>query len=623
MMQKDLTQVSALCLALVGLLLTDLSAAQMPPEQPFRLERITVDTDLKPNGEFVQITEQRVKIQTQAGLQGASQMVFAYNVSMQRFEVLRAYTVKNDGRKIEVAKDKIFIRDLPVSASAPTFADVKAVAVVFPDVAIGDSLVARVRHEQVEPMFPGHYSNLFYITPHTLIDEAYITLRAPAVIPLHIDNEGYTEKRNEHEGFVTYEWTSQNTAVEPIEQGTVAPLDYSRRLSISTFFDFADFAKAYAARADDKAAVKPEIQNLADELTHGVTNEREQAQRLYEWVTQNIRYVAIFLGMGAVVPHRAEDVLANRYGDCKDNVTLFNALLAAKGIEGTTAIVGLGTSFWISNLPLLSNFNHVIAYIPSLDLFLDPTSSTTPFGRLPISLQGKTVVMANGERRKTPRDKGGDNVASRQVKYAIQEDGTVKGLTLIRAKGVRAVDYRALAKVLSAENIPSFVREFTSTTRYKGEGTVEFSGTEERNDSMQVTASYTLSGGIDWPGTGAFEVPSGFRGGEGLSSQLQRNATALKRASYVGTPETLVEEYVIQLPLHMKVVSLPQNVNFSNALATYEAMYRHEGRTIYVTRKLVDLYHAGVLQPLQMPAVEEKSNVIARDLRAQIMYAQE
>ena len=82
----------------------------------------------------------------------------------------------------------------------------------------------------------------------------------------------------------------------------------------------------------------------------------------------------------------------------------------------------------------------------------------------------------------------------------------------------------------------------------------------------------------------------------------------------------LIEEYEIKLPPNMKIISLPKNSEFSNSIASYKSTYSQESRTIYVTRKLVDLHPGLVLEPSQMPAVLEKSKAIARDLRAQIVY---
>ena len=85
------------------------------------------------------------------------------------------------------------------------------------------------------------------------------------------------------------------------------------------------------------AAVTPAISALAKELTSGVTDDRAKVRKLYNWVSRNIRYVAVYVAEGGFVPHSAQSILDNRYGDCKDHVTLLEALLAAVGIESTTS----------------------------------------------------------------------------------------------------------------------------------------------------------------------------------------------------------------------------------------------------------------------------------------------
>jgi transglutaminase-like putative cysteine protease len=591
--------------------------------QPVRLVSVSSETDLKADGQFVQTVDQQIKVQTQAGLQQAGQMAFSFSASLQRFEVLQAQTRKSDGRVVEVRPESIFTRDLPASTGAPMFADIKVVVIVFPELAVGDSVFARVRIEQAQPMFPGHYSGLAFLMPHLLVDQARFVLRAPKSLKLRAINEGYAERRGEGADFVEYEWTAGNAVVEPIEQGSVAPVDYSRRVTVSTFGDFSEFARAYSARAEEQAQPTAVIKALADEITSGEATAAGQARLLYDWVTQNVRYVGIALGMGAVVPHAAEQVLRNRYGDCKDKVTLLTALLAAKGIEARTAIVNAGTSYWTSSLPLLPNFNHVILYVPSLVLWLDPTATVTPYGRLPHEVQGKLVVLVpSGELRRTPVDLNTENVTIRRVRYVIQDDGTIKGTTDIEARGLRAEGYRLRAREMSPDQRAQYMRDLTTGSRYTGEGTVSFIGLERRTDSVQVKADYVLRGGIDWPGAGSFEVPAGFRGGEPMATQVQRNATALKRPR-VGHAETLIEEYEIQLPAKMRVVALPQNVALRNEAASYEANYRRQGQTIFVTRKLVDLFSPPVKEASLFKAQEEKSGVIARDLRAQVVYRSE
>jgi transglutaminase-like putative cysteine protease len=82
-----------------------------------------------------------------------------------------------------------------------------------------------------------------------------------------------------------------------------------------------------------KTEVTPRIQALADDITPGASDRREQAHRIYDWVSEHIRDVAVFLGNGGYEPHDATSILDSGYGDCKDHVVLLQALLKAKGIE--------------------------------------------------------------------------------------------------------------------------------------------------------------------------------------------------------------------------------------------------------------------------------------------------
>lgn len=578
-MSKALVRAALLAFAL-GAHQSDPAHAQAL--EPIRIEVADTDVDLHADGRYVKTVETRVRIQTAAAAQADSQAPFTFNASMQRFDVVQAYTLKADGRRIDVKKDAIFTRDLPMSVGAPLFADIKQVIVIFPDVAAGDSIHAAVRVEQIEPTFPGHYSTVFSMTPHLLVDQARIRLHAPRTLPLQIDNEGYAETRTESGDIVTHEWTAQQRTVEPVEPGSISALDYSRRLSVSTFATYTEFAQAYAGRAVQKAAVTDPVRTLADEITASVpgNDAREQAKRLYEWVTVSIRYVGIFLADGAVVPHAAEQVLANRYGDCKDQVTLLTSLLAAKGIEAQPAILSAGTSFWVSKIPLLPNFNHVVAYVPAFGVFLDATSGL-PFGRLPRAIQGKTAVLVpSGELKRTPSETSAENVTVRRVTYVIKDNGTIDATTAIEAQGARAEAYRALARNLTSQDMPEFMRLMTTTDRYKGEGTIEVSGANG-SGAVKVTARYTLRGAVDWPGNGSFSTPAGFAGFEHLSSQISHVDASRRRPVYAGSPDTLVEEYEIGLPPQMDVIGIPEGVSFRNELGSYEAAYRRDGQTLF------------------------------------------
>lgn len=138
-------------------------------------------------------------------------------------------------------------------------------------------------------------------------------------------------------------------------------------------------------------------------LTANLDTPRAKALALSDWVRKNIRYVAVYVGAGGVVPHAAQAVLDNRYGDCKDHVVLLEALLKAAAIESSPALINLGNAYVLPKVPTLGLLNHVITYVPSLDLYLDSTATPIAAGYLPIQELGKPVLQTqSGERGHTP-----------------------------------------------------------------------------------------------------------------------------------------------------------------------------------------------------------------------------
>ena len=97
-----------------------------------------------------------------------------------------------------------------------------------------------------------------------------------------------------------------------------------------------------------------------------------------------MRYVALEFGRGGIIPHNADSVLANGYGDCKDHTALFAAMLKAKGIASNLVILNATDIHTLAKVPTIAPFNHMIAWLPEFHLYADTTAGkVTPFGLLP------------------------------------------------------------------------------------------------------------------------------------------------------------------------------------------------------------------------------------------------
>ena len=241
-----------------------------------------------------------IHIENDEGVKTYGQITYRYSNEFEKFEVLEAYTTTRDGTRIDVPPDAIFTRQSPLSAYAPTFDDNLVKTIVFPGVEPGASITMRTREIQATPLFPGQFSANQTFTDEKAIKSASVTIRAPSSMKLHadvIDMPGGMVSADVN-GEQTWRWSLTDTLAHPSEVYSPSLADRSPRLAITTFPNYEAVGQAYLSRAQLKAAISPDIQEIADGVTTGITDRRDQADAIYQWVSRNIRYVAIYLGFG-------------------------------------------------------------------------------------------------------------------------------------------------------------------------------------------------------------------------------------------------------------------------------------------------------------------------------------
>ena len=173
----------------------------------------------------------------------------------------------------------------------------------------------------------------------------------------------------------------------------------------------------------------------------GEGTERERLRKIFEWVRDNVRYVAVEIGIGGYQPHPAEEVRANLYGDCKDMTTLLCALGRNAGLDVRQALI----STWQNGLPDTalpspSQFNHVIAYAPPAEgdsgVWMDATEKGCPFGSIPWYDQGLPALVVDTEGAstlmRTPRASEEANRERMEWDVSLSDSGSarIRGRTL-------------------------------------------------------------------------------------------------------------------------------------------------------------------------------------------------
>src|SRR4029078_8749307 len=114
------------------------------------------------------------------------------------------------------------------------------------------------------------------------------------------------------------------------------------------------------------------------------TTKMHKVRAFYDWVTKNTRYVALEFGIYGYKPRRSVQTVSRGWGDCKDKAAVIVAMLHELGVPAPMVLVRTGLrGRFRSEVASLAPFDHAIAYVPELDLYLDGTAEFTGSSELP------------------------------------------------------------------------------------------------------------------------------------------------------------------------------------------------------------------------------------------------
>ena len=354
---------------------------------------------------------------------------------------LQARAISPEGKISIINKDEIF--DVNLYPDFIFYSDQRAKLFAVPAVENGSVVEYRYRMRIRNPTF--WHSWIFQASAPTLISR--FTLIAPS--EWNIDYRVYGIDLEPRVSKVpggdesTYIWEARDVPAQKSEFGMPPRSEHIARLAIAPpgIETWENVAEWFRKLAEPQIKAGKGVKELASTLTRGVENEEDKLRIIYEWVRDKIRYVAVDIGIGGYQPHPAEEVLGKRYGDCKDMTTLLCSLAREAGLEAYEAIV----STWQQGIPDTSlpspyQFNHVIAYSPSIGasgVWMDATEKGCPFGKLPWYDQGLPVLVVGKEGEAeivtTPRVSPDSNRVLLDWEVDLQSTGaaTVQGTTCL------------------------------------------------------------------------------------------------------------------------------------------------------------------------------------------------
>jgi Domain of Unknown Function with PDB structure (DUF3857)/Transglutaminase-like superfamily len=624
---------------LFGLAYVGVTSANNADLEPLSaIERYIVNETIYPDGKVVEINEFTKLVKSQLIVDSASSADLPFNSSTASLEVIEAYTITPQGKKIAVQASAIRTVEDDNTQGAAFFSDQKHKIIVFPNVTPGSKTYYKTKLTTFKPLLPGYFYTKFNFAPYVENQGFEYTLTYPEDLKLYVDTKGIGGGDEEviGDGTKRMRFSYKNLKFAAKEQLEVGLDDYAPHIYISTFPSQAAFAKVYEAKIKDKVQVTPQVQKLADEITKGIKPakdgeakdvkesekdfKQQQARAIYNWVSRNIRYVAIYLDDGSITPHDANSIIDNRYGDCKDHNALLIALLSAKGISASSAMINSGSSYTVPKYPVIGPFNHVITYIPAWNLYLDSTAEMAPYGSLPDDeIDKPTLVTTLGIIGRTPKPDKEQNRTVTGISMTILKDGRIKGSAHTGYFGSAEIaaryKYEGVGTTMSEKMVGNQLAKF----RHTGEGKLKATSVYDLDKPLETDSQFTLDAVSNFPGPGAMMVPVGLAPGELASIANDRPPEVFTRPYRCAT-KTVREGYVIEFPKNSKVTRIPSPVKYDKGGIKYSADYHLEDNNVTIVRLFSVQRPAAVCKPGELQNWKDFYQVFIKDMRGQIFY---
>ncbi|WP_429454398.1 DUF3857 domain-containing transglutaminase family protein [Paraburkholderia sp. 40] len=589
---------------------------------PATIERDVHLFVIQKDGSIEEHDDTLMRADTASGVDEIAQRYVWFNKDIEQVQLLAAETIDPDGTAHAVGPEAIRDVQEPRSSGAPSFEDGVLRTVIFPGVTIGSRVHLEFRKTRAKVLQAGTFA---YLIEPSLepVDEQRLIFDLPADVPLYADARGYVAMPPvTANGRTRYEFDYRHGPYARLEAGAVGYANWGDRLMVSTVPDFASFAARYRGPADNDATRDdPAIIGLAQQLTAGLTDPRDKARALYDWMRLNIRYVALFLGETAAIPHKAADILRNRYGDCKDHVALYGALLAGAGIRSEPVLLNLGPYYTMPEVPGYgaSAINHAIIWIPELAQFADTTAGGTAFGYLPGGVMDRPVLLVDdGVLARTPATQRRERKA--RVQIDIDENGTAHYAYRVEDRGYTAELERNTFRRATRQGAQQLAASRLLQTGLHGSAQLQ-------TDDVAVTGgpfATSMQGSVPhliWPdGTTAVRALTSLAGGMG--SQVEAwLAEPVRTRPWTCIGGEFDETLEMSLPRFVRVTDLPTDSTVEDPLLTFASHYVFDPatRTLQVNRHLRAAFGHQMCTPNEFAAIRDALVRIERDLDAEVV----
>jgi transglutaminase-like putative cysteine protease len=500
----------------------------------------------------------------------ARQYAFSYESDRQRVQLRGARVFRGDGRVDEAIESGEAAANDP---SIAMYTSARTFYVQFPRLDPGDVVELRYRIDEVvaQNEFADYFGELVSLQSGDATGHGEYVLVTPKSRKFFIDSRdipGLHSTRTEAGNQVTYRFYADDIPALVPEPDMPPWQEVLGFIHVSTFDSYGAMGRWYWGLSREQLDLDDETRKLVHTIVEGKRTDLDKVKAVYNWVIKNTRYVALEFGIYGYKPRRCVQTVARGWGDCKDKATVIVSLLKELGIDATVVVLRTGLrGDFKSSVASLAAFDHAIAYVPSLDLYLDGTAEFTGTSELPgmdLGAFGVQINQGNAKVVHLPVNNPTTNVRTRKVQATLNPDGSAALTFSYEAKGTGTSEWRS-----------RYHAQATFQERVEQDLSNEFSGLhlvsakahdlEDFEKPALITAQATVPQLARREGSQlSLAVTPSLRMTPTYAS-LSRRRTPVSIHAF----STVDHTFTTKLPKGMRAIQTPTRVNFKSEFGAY------------------------------------------------------
>jgi transglutaminase-like putative cysteine protease len=403
-----------------------------------RIDRLQKD-NLGRDGLASAHVQQVWRINTAAAARSFSPRSVMYSGMSETLSVVRARVLKSNGHEEEGSVSA----DQPVmKQGAAMYFDARARQLRFSHLQPGDVVEIEYRvlpSTDVNP-WTGYYARLDPFRDSLPTRLRRRVLIAPSSMKLYAVEHGLSAATvRENGGETTRTWEAREIGAQPMGASVDGPY-----LHVSTIGSREEFGRWYNEMLEPELRLDENLRTLAQQILDRKLTTQGKVQAVYESVKRRTRYTGFEFGVHSYKPYPVSIVERRGFGDCKDKAAMLVALLRAVGVPAEFAMVRTRSAGAVDeDAYSVQLFDHAMAYIPELNIFVDGTANSEIIGELPAKDLGAMVMtvdaLGKATRRTVPFTAPLEIRTPRDIEVAHVSDG-VGATTAARAEIAQAAD---------------------------------------------------------------------------------------------------------------------------------------------------------------------------------------